>query len=172
AGAYAGGGDEIEGTINPDVQAYIGQGAKVTVTGAVDVSATSTPFVNVVNNGGGGGGISISALVTSATIGGKTWAFIDKGANVTAGSLSATASTPRRSATATSFVVNIGLGSGNGSNTTAEVGGSVEAFVGQQGSTVATTLTITGDVLIHAESVSNPVANSTLGSGGVVAVSA
>jgi hypothetical protein len=172
AGAYAAGGDEIEGTVNPDVQAYIGQGAKVTVTGAVDVSATSTPFVNVVNNGGGGGGISISALVTSATIGGKTWAFIDKGANVTAGSLSVTASTPSRSATATSFVVNIGLGSGNGSNTTAEVGGSVEAFVGQQGSTVATTLAITGEVLIHAESVSNPVANSTLGSGGVVAVSA
>src|SRR5262249_54765545 len=35
AGAYAGGGDEIEGTVNPDVQAYIGQGAQVTVTGAV-----------------------------------------------------------------------------------------------------------------------------------------
>jgi hypothetical protein len=131
SGGLSGGGDNISATVNPDVLAYVGQGAQVTVTGAADVGATSSPSINVDNKGGGNGGITISAVITSATIGGKTWAFIDQGANVTADAVAVTATTPNRNATATSEVLNISIGAANGSNTSAEVGGSVEAFVGR-----------------------------------------
>jgi hypothetical protein len=165
SGFVGGGGDNISGTVNPDVLAYVGRGAAVTVTGPADLGATATPGVDVENLGGGNGGITVTAVIASATVGGKTWAFLDQGASLTAGALSVTAVTPSRNATATSKVLNISLGGYNGSNTTSEVGGSVEAFVGRPPSytfdatsavdgtghfiTLGTTSLKTGDAVVY-----------------------
>ncbi|MFO0880817.1 MAG: hypothetical protein U0840_26095, partial [Gemmataceae bacterium] len=122
--------------ITPTVEASISSGAAITVSTDVSVLATSSATATVDNRGGGGGGVSVTALVSNASIGGSTTAYVGEGVTISARDLTVEATAPVRTAKATTYIVNISLGGGSGSDTDATVGGTttggggVSAYVG------------------------------------------
>jgi hypothetical protein len=164
-------------TINPTVEGSIGSNSQVTVSGSVDVAATSSATANVDNRGGASGAVAVSAMLSFAEIGGSTTALIGDGTRVTAHDLSVMASAPVRKATSTTQLISVTILSGSGGSTTkatvgGDLGGSVAAYVGPaDGTTPGTTpaqLNVSGSVTVEADSTANPDANATVGAGGLL----
>ena len=158
--------------------AYIEGEATVTVTGggALNVTANSNETTTATCNGGSGGGVNISAMFADSQIRGNTQAYVGDGATVTAGSLDVDADAAARNATTNAYILSISiLAGGAGENVSALVGGTTQAFVGpEQGVTPsgnATTLNVSGNIQVEANSVANPNVTSTVGSGGVILAS-
>ena len=175
--AIGGDGANITADDARDTFAYIESGAMVTVTsnGAMSLNATSSESTTATANGGSGGVVAVSVLYSSAEDSGETEAYVGSGASVSAGSLSVVADAKKQDATANSFVLSIGLAAGAGANTTATTDGTTAAYVGDVTGTVppvnalSTTLSITGEISVEAESQAVPSVNVTVGAGGAIA---
>ena len=128
-------------------------------TGAVLVKAFSTMSATATADGVSAGAASVSIMLPSATVAGKTRAYVRDGVSMTAGSLSVLAGDPTPvayDATAESFVLGLGALLGvTGIRANATVSGTVEAFVGAPTGIVAggqplTTINLTGPATIKA----------------------
>jgi hypothetical protein len=173
-GSTTAGGANISSNVGRNAAAYVAGGATVNVPGGVlDVSATSKETTTATCNGGSGGGVSVYAVVLSSQVTGNTQAYVGEGATVTAGSLTVEASADDRNANTKSFILGISVLGGAGSNATASIGGLTEAYVGPEQSATptgkTTTLTVSGDIQVTANSFANPVVTTTVGSGGAIA---
>ena len=126
-GLAAGTGTHINSTVNPDVEAFIGPQAGGTATGntttinvgggMATVHATSVNSATANLKNGTGGGITISALLLSAKLGGSTSAYAGGTVNVTAGSLGLAANSQNTSSS-TLFTVSVAAISGSGNSLT------------------------------------------------------
>ena len=147
-----------------NVSAYIAGGAKLQVSGALTVQSKSQESANAKLDGGNGGLIAVAVLDNSATVSGTTQAYIAAGANVTAGSLTVNTDVQAANAGTDSRWVQIALGAGAGSDSTATVSGSALAYLGGPG----TVLNISGPIVVNATSASSPSVVATVGSGGIL----
>jgi hypothetical protein len=166
-----GSGSSINANMTHNVAAYVAGGANVRATGSFNVGATSVASADAEAHGGSGSIVAnVVVMLPTARDTGNTQAYIGEGANVGAGSLQVAASANTRNATANLFALAISLGgSGAGANAQAEVGGSVEAFIGPQAGATplgnTTTLNVPGTVQVMASSASDPTVNGTVGAG-------
>src|SRR5262249_36929456 len=171
-----GAGGNADAEVTRDVKAYIAPEVIVDAHGGtVTVDATSNSVATADGRGGAGSLVaSVAALLVNAHVGGSTLSFVGEGATIAAGTLEVMADAVQRQAVATSLVVSISLlADGGGSNTTADVAGLVEAYVGQQAddASVASTtvLDVSGSITIDAKAeADNAQTNATVGVGGAL----
>ena len=146
--------------------AYIGSGATVTQAGSVNVSAGANRTVNLEGLGASGGAVGATLMIVEATMSGSTTAFVGQGASITAGALSINA-IATSNATGQSLLAGIGLVGAAGSYIPVEINQDVEAYT-QAGST--TTLNLSGDLVVNANSTISTSETETVGSGGVLSL--
>ncbi len=133
--------------------------------GNVSISASSDTSANATAHGGGGGGISINVYVVEADNSSDVRAYVGANAALSVDSLDVVANANSRTANTNSLIVSISVVDAAGTNSTANVGGVTEAFIGSN-STVASS----GTVSILGESgKTNATAQATLGQGGILA---
>lgn len=177
----AGDGANTASTVKGTVAAFVGAaaGASATSTTMLDIGGKLTVQAQTISDtstakatgGTGGGGVEVDALITSADISGNTQAYVSPQVTVNATQVSVSASASKRSASSDSEVTGISfIASGNGTNTTSTVGGTVEAFVGAQaGSTGSpTALNVSGNVSINAQSATSSVVTLSVGGGAIL----
>ena len=171
----AGGGSSSTSRITGSLDAYIGAGATVVVTGEAMVRANGKSKADSTADGGNGGALAISVFFSTATIGGTgvgTRAWVGANANVRAGSLQLLANTTD-DATATLLVVTVALLAGGGGTATATIDSDAASYIGPTTGSAATSVTTTSGVLnLLATSSQIATAKVTGGGGGGVNVSA
>ena len=149
----------VQGTVDAHVGAVAGStpavnSTVVTLTGDVDVAASSTMTANATANGGAGGAISVAVMLPSATVSGVTRAYVGEGTNLDAGTLDVTAASAMQSnATTKAFGIGL-LGSAQGLRSEATVTGTVESFIGAQAANTVGVLTdvdVTGATNVTAD---------------------
>jgi hypothetical protein len=135
--AEASGGGLIAATLplawanaSPTLQAYLGNGAIVTVSGAVNLSATSYATANATAEGLSVGFGALGVMRSSATVSPAIQVFVGSGANVSAGSISLTANHFSSGAIASSDAAGGGIYSGQGAVPSATADASVQTYVG------------------------------------------
>ena len=160
----AGGGAGATNQITNTVKAYIDDSANVQADNLISVAttdnATIDSSVGTVAVAFGGVGASIGASIQSSTVNNTVWAYINAPVNVTNGDITVSSGSTvsvTGTAVATSVAGGAAAFAGAGANTTSEIDGSVEAYVGPAG---ALTLPSTGTVTIQAVSNQNAEANS------------
>lgn len=150
---------KTESSANSANLTAIGHSVKITATGVSSVSPQST--------GGSAGLVSVAAVTSEATIGGSTLADIQGRTSVNAGTLDVKADDTNTS-TPSTLVVGVGLVTGAGASSTADVTRSTKAFVG----TGADLEAGTGAVNIGAHSTSTTHGRTEGGSIGAISVTA
>src|SRR6185503_5172864 len=146
-GGVSGQGADADAKVTGTVDAHIGTqsgAAAITTTvnagsGAVAVTASSVMIADALANGAAFGLVGAIAVMTpSATVSGKTRAYVGDGATVNAGSLKVIANSSNMYAEATTDALQIALfGSGSGLVANATVSGIVESFIGAQAAFVS-----------------------------------
>ena len=180
AAILAGSGSTSTAKVTGNVEAFVGAGATIEVTGALTIEANSDADAFADARGGSGGGVAVSAFFANARIAPENdsdsdigvRAYIASGAQVTTGSLDVKADSTD-TAKANVFFVNIGLLSGAGAKSTAKIDSDVEAFIGSRtglGTTVIRASRV-GNVKLDAKSNQLVTADGNGGGGGVVNVS-
>ncbi len=139
--SVSGAGSHATSEINGSVAAFVdGQSGLTAPNGTVRVESTSSADSSANSTGVSVGiGIAVAALLTDATIGQATEAFITGGSTVDAGNLTVRADSAKAHATATTTAAAVGLISGAGGNATASVSGPVTAYVGTRAGTAPPT---------------------------------
>lgn len=122
-------GSDVEATVTGDVEAWVGDGAEVTLTGAARVEAKSKTTADAKSSGGSGGLVNASALFVDAVAGGETRAYVGPGATLTSSALTVRAA-GTNTATADQLSVAIAVGGGAGGSSVAAVTALTEAYVG------------------------------------------
>ncbi|MEQ1826278.1 MAG: hypothetical protein ABL921_10035, partial [Pirellula sp.] len=159
AGAISGQGAKATGLIDSNTEAFIGTragstpsanptttvnivlpGANPAADGTVLVDALSHQVVDADSKGGGLAAINVAIMLPEATAGGKVRAYVGEGTQLTAVSLTITANAPTMNADATAFAIGISaIGGANVLQSKTTVSGEVEAFIGAQFASGAST---------------------------------
>jgi hypothetical protein len=152
-------------TIARTTQAFIDTAAQVEAgTAPVVVNASANDTASSIAQGVAGGlGLSVAAMLPTATISGKTEAFVADGANVRAGSLDIEANIVNRQATAEADVFGLSVVNGGIAAATAKISGDVTADIGNNVS-----IFVNGAVTVRATSSADPTATANIGEGGAI----
>jgi len=137
-----GSGGNATANASPQTIAYVAQNSLITLgTGAASITATATSTATADSRGGSGGAVgAVSVMLATATANGSTQAYVDQGAQVTAGSLTvAASSTP--TANAQSFLTAISAFTGSGVTNSALLSDTVVARLGAASGTTPATAT-------------------------------
>ena len=180
AGIIDGTGANSSATIASVTEAFVGTqsggtsgllGTTLAVSGATAITAKSIGIADGRTDGGSGGGLSITALLSSATNDAVTRAYIGAKTAVSAGSLNLEAD-GSQSTEAETFVVSVGAITGSGASTDSRIGGSVESWigapVGQSLNSPGTQVDVSGAVVVRANSNAYAQTDASGGTGNVI----
>ena len=167
-GGAGGAGANANATVAKEavVEASAASSADITSSGAVAVTATSVNTATATSDGGAGGAFAVAAMLPTATVSGKTLAFMD-GDVSDAGSLAVKAK-GTNTAAADTLVVAIAIAGGAGANATANVtaDADVEAELGANSK-----VNVGGAVLVDALATQNKAtAEAEGGAGGAISI--
>ena len=175
-----------EALVTGTVEAFIGarstqassSTATVTVGGLVSVTASSTMTANASASGTSGGLASVGIMLPHAQVSGATLAYVREGVALSAGTLTIGAGTllapATYSATATTDVFGIAVVGGSGATPTAEITGTVDAWIGTPAGiapVTGQTVTVTGAATVASVSSLTAHADAHGTGGGITTVS-
>jgi Ca2+-binding RTX toxin-like protein len=174
-GALTGAGANATASDTRSTEAFIDHDTSASASmGPIALKARSTSNSNSEARGGSGGAISVTALLTNATVSGNTRAYISGNSTLTAAWMDLSTYATN---VADAYTLTIGIGglTGVGANADASIDRAVETYLGKQagdtsGDQVA--VTINGTIVLDTRATSTARAKSEGGAGGGVSITA